>query len=49
MWQKGLFLIVGIAAVVVVFKISWFWSLFIIPIVVLLTADILSSFFKKKN
>jgi hypothetical protein len=52
MWIKILFVVVSIAGVVVIFLVSWFWSMFLIPIVLLLLYDVGSSFwkeFKKKK
>jgi len=47
MWQKLLFAIVGISGVVVIFLVSWFWSMFLIPIVLLLCYDFGSSFWRE--
>gem|GEM_PF-4487326 len=48
MTGKIFLLIVSILGVGIIFWISWFWSLFIIPIIVLLGWDILSSYLRKK-
>ncbi|HSX18740.1 MAG TPA: hypothetical protein VLE91_01250 [Candidatus Saccharimonadales bacterium] len=46
--SKILFLTLATAGIVLVYYLSWFWRLFLIPIVVLLIFDVVSSFLKKK-
>jgi len=44
---KILFLVVSIVGVVVIFLVSWFWRIFLIPIVILLCYDLGFSFWKE--
>jgi len=48
MLVKILFFIVAVGGIVLVFFVSWFWRALIIPMVVLLLIDAVSSFWKKK-
>lgn len=42
-----LFVVLAIGGIVAVYYLSWFWRIFIIPIVILLLWDVVSSFMKK--
>jgi len=46
---KIIVLVVIVVGIVAVFFVSWFWTLLLIPMVIILGVDIISSFFKKKN
>lgn len=46
---KIVFLIAAIAGIVLVFFVSWFWRLLLIPMIVIVLWDVVSSFFKKKT
>ena len=46
---KIIFLIFAVVGVVAVFFVSWFWTALLVPMVIILAVDIVSSFFKKKN
>ncbi|MDP2632553.1 MAG: hypothetical protein Q8P25_02430 [Candidatus Curtissbacteria bacterium] len=46
---KLIFLIVAIALAVLVFYVSWFWRLLLVPMIVILVVDVLGSLFRKKS
>jgi len=46
---KALFLLLAIGGIVLVYYVSWFWRLFIIPIVILLVFDVVSDFLRKRG
>jgi len=46
---KLFFIILAIGGIVLVFFVSWFWRALIIPMVVIILIDVLSSFIKKKK
>lgn len=46
---KLLFVLIATAGIVAVYYLSWFWRIFIIPIVILLLWDVVSSLVKKKD
>lgn len=46
---KIVFLIAGVAGIVLVFLVSWFWTLLLAPMVIILAIDIVSNFFKKRG
>jgi len=45
---KIAFLLAGIVGIIAVFYVSWFWRGLIIPMVVILFADVILGIFKKK-
>ena len=46
--SRVLFLGLALAGVVLVYYLSWFWRIFLIPLVILLLFDFVSSLVKKK-
>jgi len=44
---KIIFSVAGLAGVVAIFYVSWFWRALIIPMVILLMADVVVGLFKK--
>jgi len=48
MFLKIIFIIAGIAGIVATFYVSWFWRGLIIPMVIILLADVVWEIFKKK-
>ncbi|MDO8486738.1 MAG: hypothetical protein Q7S45_00375 [Candidatus Curtissbacteria bacterium] len=45
---KILFLLAGIVGIILVFFVSWFWRLLLVPMIVIMLWDVVSGFFKKK-
>ncbi|EKD57439.1 MAG: hypothetical protein ACD_57C00298G0003 [uncultured bacterium] len=48
MFLKIIFIIAGIAGIVATFYVSWFWRGLIIPMVIILLADVVWEILKKK-
>ncbi len=46
---KIIFIIGGIAGIVLVFFVSWFWRLLLVPMIVIMLADVVMELFKKKR
>jgi len=46
---KVFFIVLAIGGIVLVFFVSWFWRALIIPMVLIILIDVLSSFFRKKK
>jgi len=46
---KIVFVLAAIAGIVAIFYVSWFWRALIAPMIILLLADVISSFWKKTN
>jgi len=46
---KLFFIFLAIGGIVLVFFVSWFWRALIIPMIILLMVDVLSSFLKGKR
>jgi len=44
---KIVFVIAAIAGIVAIFYVSWFWRALIAPMIILLLADVISSFWRK--
>ena len=44
---KIVFVLAAIAGIVAIFYVSWFWRALIAPMIILLLADVFSSFWKK--
>ena len=44
---KIVFVLAALAGIVAIFYVSWFWRALIAPMIILLLADIISSFWKK--
>lgn len=49
MLLKLVFVIAGIAGIVAIFYVSWFWRALIAPMVILLFADVILGLFKKQK
>ena len=49
LFYKLFFLAVAIVGIIAIFFVSWFWSLLALPMVIVLTIDIISSVLKKKS
>jgi hypothetical protein len=49
LFVRAFFIFLAIGGIVLVFFVSWFWRALIIPMVILLAVDVLSSFLKKKK
>ncbi|MBI2598833.1 hypothetical protein HYW40_01260 [Candidatus Curtissbacteria bacterium] len=49
MLLKILFLLAGIAGIVLIFFVSWFWRLLLLPMIVIMLWDVGSSLLKKKR
>lgn len=49
MLLKIIFILAGIAGIVLVFYVSWFWRALIIPMIIIMMFDVVRSFFKKKK
>jgi len=46
---KIIFTLAAVAGIVLVFYVSWFWRLLLIPMIIIVLWDVASSFFKKKQ
>ncbi len=46
---KIIFIIAGIAGMVAIFYASWFWRALLIPMVLILFADVVLGYFKKET
>ena len=46
---KILFLLLALFGIVLVYYISWFWRIFLIPLIILLLVDVVSSFMRTKK
>jgi len=46
---KIIFLLAGIAGIILVFFVSWFWRLLLAPMIVIMLWDVLASLVKKKR
>jgi len=44
---KIIFVLAALAGIVAIFYVSWFWRALIAPMIILLLADVISSFWKK--
>lgn len=44
---KIIFLLAGIAGIVLVFFVSWFWRLLLVPMIVIMLWDVIASLFKR--
>lgn len=49
MFLKILFVLAAIVGVALVFVASWFWTLLLIPMVIIMLWDIIRSFLEKKG
>lgn len=49
MFLKILFIIAAVAGVALVFVVSWFWTLLLVPMVIILGWDFLRDLFNKKK
>jgi len=45
---KIVFVLAAIAGIVAIFYVSWFWRALIVPMVILLLADVILGIFKKR-
>ena len=44
---KIIFVLAAITGIVAIFYVSWFWRALIAPMIILLLADVISSFWRK--
>jgi len=49
MFIKIVFIIAGIAGMVAIFYASWFWRALLVPMVLILFADVVLGFLKKET
>ena len=46
---KIIFTLAALGGIVLVFYVSWFWRILLIPMIIIVLWDVASSFFKKKR